>query len=344
MNDKEIYEKIEKRNDRTPLERVVPLESPYIMFIDPCGVCNFRCKFCPCNMSSFKANDRHQKMSFSLFKKIVNDMQKFKHRVRVVNLYAFGEPLLNEQLPEMISYLKTKNVCNEIRISTNGYCLSPELNQKLVDSGLDLLRISIEAMNESDYEKICGVKIDLNRYIENIKDLYQKSRGKMEVAVKVVNSMIQNSDDEKLFFDTYGKYADYAFRENIDNIWSEFDIGEDVKNKKTHWKTDTAVKSVIHGEKCAYPLMSMVIHSNGLVSACCTDWKFATVYGDVKKTSVYDIWHSEKLRQFQIGHMEIGRKVNNFCSTCIYRSYDQIDDVSDIIAARLKMYPTDDKA
>lgn len=336
MNNEKMHERIEKKNERTPLETVVPLKSPYIMFIDPCGACNFKCQFCPCNNSDFKTEERHQRMSLELFNKIVDDMQQFEEKVKVVNLYAFGEPLLNTSVPEMIRYLKEKDVCNEIRITTNGSCLSPELNQELVDSGLDLLRISVEAMSEADYEMLCGVRIDLDQYIENIKDLYQKSRGKMKVAVKIVNSMIRNEQDEQLFFDTYGEYADYIFRQNVDDTWSEFSIGEVAKNNKRYWEGETAINCITEDERCSYPLISMVVHSNGLVSACCADWKFATVYGDANNTSVYDIWNSDKLRQFQIGHMELGREVTHFCSKCTLKAFDNVDDVADIIAARLK--------
>lgn len=315
----------------------MPLKAPYIMFIDPCGACNFRCGFCPCNISDFNVKERHQVMSFELFQKIADDMKKFEEKVKVVNLYGFGEPLLNPYVPDMVRYMKKKNVSNEIRITTNGYCLTPDLNSKLIDSGVDLIRISVEALSEVDYEKLCGVKIDLSRYVSNIKDLYLKSReSNTKIAIKIINSMIQNEKEEQLFFDIYGKCADYVFRENVDNIWSEFSITDIAKNDKIKWEVDTARKLILENEKCAYPLMSMVVHSNGLVSACCTDWKFATVYGDVKQDSIYDIWNSDKLRQFQIRHMEIGRKVNTFCNYCTYRSFDEIDSVADTIAARLK--------
>ena len=338
MRNNEMNERIEKRNERTPLETVVPLKAPYIMHIDPCGACNFKCQFCPCNISDFETKERHKKMSLELFKKIVDGMQLFEEKVKVVNLYAFGEPLLNPYVPDMVKYLKEKKVCNEIRITTNGYCLSPELNSKLIDSGVDLVRISVEALTEEDYTKICGVeKINLKQYINNIGDLWRKSRGSQtKIAVKIVNSMIQNEEDEQLFFDTYSKYADYVFRENVDNIWSEFDIDDVAKNNKTRFEVETAMKCVTEKEKCAYPLISMVVHSNGVVSSCCVDWKFATAYGDVTQSSIYDIWHSGELRQFQIGHMEVGREINGFCSTCIYKSFDKVDNVADVIATRLK--------
>ncbi len=337
MKNGNLCEKIERRNKRVPLEMVVPLKSPYIMHIDPCGACNFQCKFCPCNISDYRKSDRHSQMPFELYKKIIDDMKRFEEKVKVVNLYAFGEPLLNAALIKMIQYLKAQNVCDEIRITSNGYCLSPALNQELADSGLDLFRISVEALTAEDYEKLCGVKIDMEQYIQNIVDLYEKSRGGGEkIAAKIVNSMLRDEADERLFFETYGKCTDYIFKENVDDIWSEFEIGDISYNEKLRWKRDTSIKCVQGGEKCAYPLISMVIHSNGLVSACCVDWKFATVYGDAKIDSVYDLWHSDALRRFQIAHMEHGRMSNSFCSTCTFRCIDKIDDVADVIAQKLR--------
>jgi hypothetical protein len=32
---------------RTPLETVIPLQTPYVAFVDPASACNFNCKFCP---------------------------------------------------------------------------------------------------------------------------------------------------------------------------------------------------------------------------------------------------------------------------------------------------------
>lgn len=55
--------------------------------------------------------------------------------------------------------------------------LSPEINQKLVDSGIDLVRISLEGLNSEDYKAICEAKIDFDELMQNIADLYARSRG-----------------------------------------------------------------------------------------------------------------------------------------------------------------------
>lgn len=40
-------DRLEYANARNILSEVVPLDTPYVLFLDPCGACNFKCKFCP---------------------------------------------------------------------------------------------------------------------------------------------------------------------------------------------------------------------------------------------------------------------------------------------------------
>jgi MoaA/NifB/PqqE/SkfB family radical SAM enzyme len=45
-------------------------------------------------------------MKMDLYKKIIDDMKKFEHPIKVLRLYKDGEPLINKHFPEMISYAK----------------------------------------------------------------------------------------------------------------------------------------------------------------------------------------------------------------------------------------------
>ena len=38
---------------RTKLETVIPLETPFVVFVDPSSGCNFKCTYCP---TSFRLN------------------------------------------------------------------------------------------------------------------------------------------------------------------------------------------------------------------------------------------------------------------------------------------------
>lgn len=329
-------QKLAKRNERTPLEQVLPLKAPYVLYIDPCGLCNFNCNFCPCHRSDYRKEERHVKMSFELFKKVVDDMAEFEEQIKVVYLYGFGEPLLNKDIIKMARYLKEKQVCREIRIYTNGALLSPQMNQELADSGIDLIRISLEGLSTADYEKTCEVKLDFERLVENIADLYERTRGKCEVSVKVANVSIPTEKEANKFYDIFEPISDYRFIEDIVEGWPEFDeiVLPDKVISADDWiwkKKDKKGYSI-----CTYSMTNMVVYANGYVGACPADWKFGTKYGDVHDNSLRELWNSDELRELQLKHLERRRDEIDVCRNCKCCGYDNVDDVADIIIERIK--------
>ena len=171
------HERQEIKNERSRLLDVVPLSQPYVIFLEPSGSCNFSCVFCPCNNSKWNTNNRHQIMDIALFAKIVSDLEAFPEPIKVVESYAFGEPLLNPHIADMVSILKETGKVDTVRITTNGSLLTPSLSKSLIDAGLDYLKISVEALTEEDYKRVCGYTISLPEFIENIAFFYRASRG-----------------------------------------------------------------------------------------------------------------------------------------------------------------------
>ena len=94
--------------NRTPLETVIPLSTPFVVFVDPSDACNFKCRFCPTSDRALMklAGRPWKQMSFDLFKKIADDMTEFSEQVEVLRMYKDGEPLLNKRLADMIKYAK----------------------------------------------------------------------------------------------------------------------------------------------------------------------------------------------------------------------------------------------
>lgn len=321
------------RHKRHPLEEVVPLGTPYSLYIDPCGACNLKCNFCPCNTTNFMHEERHKMMSLELFKKIVKDLKDFSEKIRVINLYNYGEPLLNKELIRMIQHLKESDVCDEIRICTNGTLLNPKLNTELAESGINTIRISMNAIDGPAYKKICAIELDYDELCRNLADLYQKTRGKAEVVIKLSNVSINELSQREAFFKMYESIADYIFIEDIEDSWPDFKeivIPEgSVKKNNNDWKKDKH-------DICAFGFTTMSIHSNGWVSPCCTDWRFGAVYGDVNKSSVKEIWESQALREFQLAHLKRIKGKYPICDVCRDRPVDSIDDVADIIIKRLE--------
>ncbi len=94
---------------------------------------------------------------------------------RVV-LHGVGEPMLVKDLPRMIRYLKDRGAY--VLFNTNGTLLQPRRFQELIDTGLDELRVSLDAADRDSYAKIRG-KDFFNRIVRDVGKFiaFQKQAG-----------------------------------------------------------------------------------------------------------------------------------------------------------------------
>ncbi len=67
-------------------------------------------------------------------------------------MHGVGEPLLNSELPAMVHHLKKRNVYT--LFNSNGILLNSRRQHELIESGLDELRISLDAATAEGYKKI----------------------------------------------------------------------------------------------------------------------------------------------------------------------------------------------
>lgn len=87
-------------HDRLELKNALPLRTPYVIYIDPCDTCNFRCKFCPSGNIELmkKAKGRgHGPMDFEVYKGIIDSLKDFPDPIRVIRLYKEGEPQIGKK-------------------------------------------------------------------------------------------------------------------------------------------------------------------------------------------------------------------------------------------------------
>jgi len=124
--------------------------SPRVVFIEVTNRCNLLCQTCPRTFF-----DREPLKSLTL-EEFIAIAEQFPHMQRAL-LHGIGEPLLNRKLPEIIGYLKGRNV--EVIINSNGTLLSPEWQESLVNSRLDEYRCSIDGAKDETYARIRGANL-----------------------------------------------------------------------------------------------------------------------------------------------------------------------------------------
>src|SRR5579859_3041657 len=96
------------------ITRTQVAQLPRSIYIEPTSRCNELCQQCPRTLLS-REEDRD--LSFDEFRRVVD---QFPMLERVV-LHGLGEPLLNKDLPRMISYLKARGVY--VLFNSNGILL-----------------------------------------------------------------------------------------------------------------------------------------------------------------------------------------------------------------------------
>jgi radical SAM protein with 4Fe4S-binding SPASM domain len=115
--------------------------------------CNANCVFC-----AYKYyKDKKMLMNFKIFKKIVDEIKKFNGN-NIDLTPTLGEVLIDPNLFEKIKYAKKKNLY--ISTYTNGILLNKNNNyKKLVDSGVDILTVSVGDIDPKIDSKIYGINI-----------------------------------------------------------------------------------------------------------------------------------------------------------------------------------------
>lgn len=320
---------------RNKLQDVIPLSTPYSVMIEPSNLCNFKCKFCAPQVSTKKQNYRKINMELELFKKIIDDICVFDTKLKQLKLGGFGEPLINPMLTEMINYAKEKDVAEIIEVVTNGSLLTEQLSDKLINSGIDRILISIEALNSQGYKEISKVDIDMNEMIENIRYLYEHKK-KCEIYIKTIDISIKNDEDKKLFYDMFGDICDKIFIEKIIPVWPGFEmnIDKDFKNdlKGRYGKDLNKVKI------CPYIFYSLLINSDGQIIACCSDWERKLILGDIKDETLVNVWNSDKYKTFWKDMLYGNKNKYEMCRKCEQPQYvcnDNIDEYAEEILRRL---------
>lgn len=324
--------------ERTRLETVIPLKTPFILFCDPSSVCNLKCEFCPCGgaHSDLWTEEKRKSigiMNFDLYKKIIDDCQEFPDPIKVLRLYKEGEPLANPRFSDMVAYAKESGKFQAIDTTSNAVLLNPELNRKIVEAGLTRINISVEGLNSEEYEKVCGKKIDYARFVDNIRDLYEH-KGDCHIFVKMINAEkdVQKSKErEEAFYQIFGDICDEIAFEQLSPCWPGFDK-EFYSGEKGIYGNNKVQEHIV----CPRIFYIMIINSDGAASQCIVDWNRKMIIGDVRKNSVKELW--AMMDPCRLEHLRGNRRKMVGCDKCMEieaTALDNIDDYREQLLAKM---------
>lgn len=330
--------KIKPRIDlenRTRLETVIPLRTPFIINIDPSDVCNFQCKFCPTGdrgLMKRTPGRNHGPMDFDLYRKIIDDACGFDKKVKVVRLYKDGEPLLNPRFADMVRYAKQSGCCDRVDTTTNASLLTRELSEAIIEAGLDRINISIEGVSARQYKDFSGCAVDFDNLAGQIRYFYEHKTS-TEMIVKV-NGDILTEEQKQYFLDTFGDITDGIFIESIMDCWPTFEQTKVAVNEERGIYGGTIHEVMV----CPYVFYSFAVNSDGTVSPCFLDWHRKLVVGDVRTENLVELWNGEKMDEYRTLFLRGARKSHPICGSCGQLRQGQPDDIDRFAPALLQKF------
>lgn len=330
------------RQQRQNLREVIPLKKPFTVLFDPSSICNFRCV--QCFQSAPGASRRLKKgmMKVDHLIKIVDDFKGWAGpKIKVIRFIGFGEPLLNKDFPEMLRVATQARIAERIEITSNGSLLTPGLSEKLVECGLDYLRVSVYSPYQEKHEAVTHNPIDISVIHENLLHLQRiKQARKSEkpfVYVKMLDSFDQSENEA--FFARYSDVADEILIEKPHN-WLDMpdkDFLQDLYKGKKQEVVDAIDYGATLKHVCPQPFKMMSIRFNGDVIVCDPDWLNNTKVGNALEESVKEIWNGKAMFEFRRMQIEGRRQDNPSCRACntFLTDHYTVDNIDGIALSQL---------
>ncbi len=144
----------------------VVADLPAVLYIETTNRCDSLCQTC---IRTFQSLEPPKDLTLEELVRIVDQLPRLDR----VFLHGIGEPLLNPSLFQMIAYLKGRGATTVFNSDAIG--LTEKKRRGLVESGLNELRVSMDAATPETYRAIRGVPM-FHRVVENVTALVDLQR------------------------------------------------------------------------------------------------------------------------------------------------------------------------
>ena len=289
---------------------IIAKSKPFILFLEVNNICNLCCPFCLTGKKNLSGRPKRN-MTFDEMKKSIESLEK---ELYLIQLYNWGEPLLNRELTKFIGYAHKRKIFT--MVSSNMNFIRDDIPEQIVDSGLDYFIAAIDGFSHETYSKYRRGG-DFSKTITNLKRIMKlkkekKSRTPFVEWQFVVFRHNQHEIEiarqfaKKIGIDYFhpirGYIEDPEWLSTLDEYRSEVGAPESINN-------------------CARPWTHLNIRVDGGAAACCYEYYKKDDFGNIFSVPFENIWNNEFYRlsrQIISNVSDLGpEKTKSICYRCI---------------------------
>tara|TARA_Y100001960_G_C14766719_1_gene877398 strand:+ start:634 stop:1632 length:999 start_codon:yes stop_codon:yes gene_type:complete len=289
-----------------PKKGAVP-NFPLHVDFESCAACDLHCPMCFRERADYSGTSM-KTMKLDLFKKGVDECVKY-------NLYSLrlswrGEPTVNPHLVDMVSYAKKMGV-KEVSFFTHGGKLEDKLAKELVRAGVDWITISVDDLEEN-YDKI-RAPLTFKGTVERAKNLRHLrdnlGGGYPKIRINGVWDDDKGTDWFKEMHNYFSPIVDYM-------------------TFTPEYKHDGSPMKMKPDFTCQYPFQRISVMWDGVIPLCLADKHPEYVIGNLNDSSIYDIWHGDRMKEARKLHLEHKSEDLTPCQKCYRANTRQVGNIS----------------
>jgi radical SAM protein with 4Fe4S-binding SPASM domain len=264
---------------------------PAVVRIETTNACNARCVICPHR----DLKRPIERMEDDLFTRIIDECAR--HNCPEVHLHNFGEPLLDKHLEDRVRYAKQKGLA-KVKVFSNGSLISEDRAHRLIEAGLDEVKISFDGATREEFEQI-RVPLKFDQVVENTKRLVAL-RDEMRSGLKIRVACCSTTDQQSTM-------------RSLEKVVDGFSFG-----KIHNWADQETTNGEARVRKpCSRLWRTFTILASGDVALCCLDYDGQVILGRIDESmSLADIWNSDAYRQIRLRHKQARQSEIRLCRSC----------------------------
>ena len=247
------------------------------IYIEITNICNLKCKFCP------ETIRKKESITIEKFEQIISKIHK---HTNLVCLHVKGEPLLHNQLEEILKILEKNNL--KTNITTNGILIKDKIDTIEKSKAVRQINFSIHSINENEkiQEKYLQDIFKSVEKLENVIISYRLWNLKNIKESKVNNNIIEEIEKYYNIQNLKQKLMEKDFVQLRKNIFINQDI-------EFTWP-DKNKETIIEKGRCLALKEQIAILVDGTVVPCCLDNNGDIPLGNILENKLEDILESSK--------------------------------------------------
>ena len=285
---------------------------PSQIMIDVTEYCNLKCIHCPHPVFSESDLWTGAQLKVETHKKLIDEIKRdgLDH-CNYIRYTSNGEPLIHKKFIEMVQYTHKTIPTVPINVTTNGRLLNEKRTLALLDAGVNVFDVSLDAFYNETYAKI-RVKGDLNVTRENVLRLINLIKTHKYNTKLVVSYVEQDlNKNETHLFEKYWKEqgADFVV------IRPQHSAAGAVEKNAEEIKKKQFSKSV-ERKPCLYPWERLILSPTGHIGYCPADWKYGSKFVKFSDEFCYTIDESKYMKDLRKAHLANNFSCHKFCGDC----------------------------